>query len=321
MQCSNHFYFANLGQYLCNMKKAYIQLHIAIFLAGFTAVLGKLILLNEAWLVWYRILLTVAGFFLILKAEKSLVKLPLKELLKIAGVGAIIAVHWLTFYGSVKYGNISIALVCLSAMAFFTAFIEPLVFKRKIDWLEVLLGLMAIAGIYIIFDFHPQYKLGIIFGIIAALGSSIFPVFNKQFLMKGYTPKVLTFYELSGGLIFLTLALPFYLYQFPAAYWWPTATDWLWMLVLVMACTIIAFILQLNALKRVSPFTSTLSYNLEPLYGIIMGFVFFNEGKSFGKGFYIGVTMIMLTIVFHTIHVYYKIKKAKSGKGAINKQS
>lgn len=287
------------------MKKAFLQLHIAIFLAGFTAVLGKLILLNEAMLVWYRLLFSTIGFYFILKAQAQLKILPIKEMLKIAGVGAVIALHWLCFYGSVKYGNISIALVCLSAMAFFTAFIEPLFFRRKIDWFEVLLGILAIIGIYIIFDFHPQYKLGILFGILAALGSSIFPVFNKA-LLKNYSPKLLTFYELGGGFVFLSLILPVYLHFFPAAYYLPNATDWAWMAVLVIACTIVAFALQLNALRKISPFTSTLSYNLEPLYGIIMGFVFFNEGQHFNGKFYIGISIIMITILLHAANMFWK---------------
>lgn len=292
------------------MKKAFFQLHIAIFLAGFTAVLGKLIHLNEAMLVWYRILFSVIGFWVLLAIQGQFIRLPLKSVLKIGGVGAVIALHWLFFYASVKYGNISIALVCLSAMAFFTSFIEPLFFRRKIDWFEVLLGMLAIAGIYIIFDFHPRFKVGIIFGILAALGSSIFPVLNKA-LLKSYTPKVLTFYELSGGLVFLTLIIPFYLKWFPADYYLPTPTDWLWLIVLVIACTILAFVLQLNALQKISPFTSTLSYNLEPLYGIIMGFVFFNEGSYFNSKFYLGLSMIMLTLLLHMANMYWKIKKAK----------
>ena len=116
------------------------------------------------------------------------------------GVGVIVAIHWVTFYGSVKYANVSVALVCFSASGFFTAFFEPLFFKRSISLIEVALGLIAITGIYIIFDFHPQYKLGIIFGIVSAIGSSIFPIFNKKLLLT-FSPKILTLYELGGGLL------------------------------------------------------------------------------------------------------------------------
>src|SRR6187455_1700352 len=135
------------------MKKALIQLHIAVFLAGFTAILGKLITMNEGLLVWYRLLITVITLGAILFFRKLIIRIPGKDMLKIFGVGTIVAIHWVTFYGSVKYANVSVALVCFSATGFFTAFFEPLILRRRISLIEVLLGLMAIAGIYIIFDF------------------------------------------------------------------------------------------------------------------------------------------------------------------------
>ena len=146
------------------MKKSLIQLHVAVFLAGFTAILGKLISLNEGLLVWYRLLITVLTLGIILFFKKKLKPIAKNEALKILGVGSIVAIHWITFYGSVKYGNVSIAVVCIAGSGFFTAFFEPLILKRRIAMIEVFLGALAIAGIYIIFDFHPQYKLGIIFG-------------------------------------------------------------------------------------------------------------------------------------------------------------
>jgi drug/metabolite transporter (DMT)-like permease len=152
------------------MKKAFIQLHIAIFLAGFTAVLGKLIGLNEGLLVWYRLLLTVLVLGVWMGFSKALVKLPLKAILQTTAVGMIIVFHWVCFYGSIKYANASVALVCLSAAGFFTALLEPLLFRKSVVWGELLLGLLAVAGIYIIFDFHPQYKTGIIFGIFSSFG-------------------------------------------------------------------------------------------------------------------------------------------------------
>jgi drug/metabolite transporter (DMT)-like permease len=147
------------------MKKALVQLHVAVFLAGFTAILGKLIGLNEGLLVWYRLLLTVLTLGLILFLRKQLHRIAIRDALVIASVGMIVAIHWVAFYGSIKYANVSVALVCFSASGFFTAFFDPLIFQRRINLSEVLLGLLAIAGIYIIFDFHPQYKVGIIFGI------------------------------------------------------------------------------------------------------------------------------------------------------------
>ncbi|HEX2682915.1 MAG TPA: EamA family transporter [Ferruginibacter sp.] len=285
------------------MKKALIQLHIAVFLAGFTAILGVLIKLNEGLLVWFRLLITVATLALILIYRKQLQKIPGKDLLKIFGVGTIVAIHWVTFYASIKYANASVALVCFSATGFFTAFFEPLILNRRISILEVCLGLLAIAGIYIIFDFHPQYKMGVIFGIISAMGSALFPIFNKRLLLV-YSPRVLTFYELGGGLLALTVLVPFYLMQFPAAYYLPTTTDWLWLLVLAWLCTVLSFDLQLQALKKISAFTANLTYNLEPVYGIILAFIFLKENKDLHREFYLGVLLILLAVVVQMLLIY-----------------
>ncbi len=290
------------------MKKALLQLHIAVFLAGFTAILGKLITLNEGLLVWYRLLLTVVTLFIILYYKKKIFKITAKDAFKFLGVGAIVAIHWVAFYGSVKYANVSVALVCFSATGFFTSFLEPLILKHAINFIEVLLGLLAIAGIYIIFDFHPQYKLGIAFGIVAAVGSALFPIFNKQFLTR-FTPQTVTLYELGGGLIALSFLIPFYLHQFPAGYYLPTTSDWLWLLVLAWLCTVLSFDLQLNALKKISAFTANLTYNLEPVYGIIMAFILFNENKELTKPFYFGVCLILLAVVLQMCRVYFKSKK------------
>ncbi len=286
------------------MKKALLQLHIAVFLAGFTAILGKLIGLNEGILVWYRMLLTVLALTAILYFRKQLLKLSFSSAIMIFGVGVVIAVHWVTFYGSVKYGNVSIAVVCISASGFFTAFFDPLINRREISLVEVILGAVAIAGIYIIFDFHPQYKLGIIFGIISAVGSSLFPVFNKRLLAK-YDPETLTLYEMGGGLLSLTLLVPFYLQFFPAAYYLPTLYDWLWLLLLALVCTVLCFDLQLNSLKKLTPFTCNLAYNLEPVYGIILAFIFFRENKDLNSKFYLGVGLILLAVILQTIRVWY----------------
>jgi drug/metabolite transporter (DMT)-like permease len=290
------------------MKKALIQLHIAVFLAGFTAILGKLITLNEGLLVWYRLFITVVTLLVILIFKNKFQWIALKDALQIFGVGAIVAMHWVTFYGSVKYANVSVALVCFSATGFFTAILDPLISKKSFALIEVALGLLAIAGIYIIFDFHPQYKLGIAFGIISALGSAIFPIFNKQLIVR-FSPETLTLYELAGGLFTLTLLVPLYLLQFPAAYYLPTGIDWLWLLVMAWFCTVLSFQLQLNALKKVSAFTANLTYNLEPVYGIILAFLFFKEQRELNKWFYLGVGLILLAVLLQMYRVAIHKKK------------
>lgn len=284
------------------MKKALLQLHAAVFLAGFTAILGKLITLNEGLLVWFRLFITVLTLGAILVYKKQLMLIPFNDMLKIFGVGVIVALHWVTFYGSVKYANVSVALVCFSATGFFTALFEPVILKRKLSVVEILLGLLAILGIYIIFDFHPQYKLGIVFGLLSAVGSALFPIFNKKLLLT-YSPKILTLYELGGGLLVLTLIVPFYLIFFPAVYYAPTTTDWLWLLVLAWFCTVLSFDLQLNALKKISAFTANLTYNLEPVYGIIMAFIFFKENKNLHSQFYMGLLLIIFAVALQMMRI------------------
>lgn len=298
------------------MKKALLQLHIAVFLAGFTAILGKLITLNEGLLVWFRLLITVVTLGAILFLRKQLLKVAFKDVMKIFGVGVIVALHWVTFYGSVKYANVSVALVCFSATGFFTAFFEPLILKRRISFIEVGLGLLAITGIYIIFDFHPQYKMGIIFGIISATGSALFPIFNKKLLVR-FSPRILTLYELGGGLLALTFLVPLYLTQFPATYYIPTTTDWLWLFVLAWLCTVLSFDLQLNALKKVSAFTANLTYNLEPVYGIILAFIFFKENESLHREFYFGVLLILLAVVLQMLRIAKQQRSLKMVKTGI----
>jgi len=292
------------------MKKAFLQLHVAVFLAGFTAILGKLILLNEGLLVWYRMFLTVMVLGVWMYFSKQLQRINAKDRWKIAGVGFVIALHWVSFYGSVKYANVSVALVCFSATGFFTALLEPLILRKKMEWRELGLGLIAISGIYIIFDFHPQYKIGILFGILSSVGSAVFPILNKQLLLR-FTPKTLTLYELGGGWLLLTLVLPFYLQQFPATYYLPTASDLGWLLILAILCTALAFDLQLKALQKISAFTANLTYNLEPVYGIILAFVFLGENKSLHPGFYAGLILILMAIALQMILVVRSQKKLR----------
>ena len=304
-------YKINVLNYICAaiMKKSFIQLHIAVFLAGFTAVLGELIKLNEGLLVWYRMLFAAIILGIVMMVRKEFKPQPFKQILRMAGVGSIIAFHWVTFYGSVKYGNISVALVCLSSAGFFSALLEPLILRRRIIPAELLLGLMAIAGIYIIFDFHPQFKLGIIYGLLAAFGSALFPIFNKQLIEK-VNARELTFYEMAGGFVFLSVFLPLYLYYaHDVKYYIPTATDAGWLAVLVILCTVVCFDLQLKALEKISAFTCNLMYNLEPLYGIILAFIFFDEAKMFHGGFYAGVALILLAIVFQMVRISRQSKQ------------
>jgi drug/metabolite transporter (DMT)-like permease len=289
------------------MRKAFIQLHIAVLLAGFTAILGKLIVLNEGMLVWYRMLISAITLAIILYFRKELIRISVRNVIVLFGVGAVIAMHWLTFYGSIKYSNVSVSVTCLSAIGFFTSILEPLIMRRKIDIIEVLLGLLTIAGIYLIFNFYPQYKTGIIFGIISAMLACLFPIFNKK-LLKNFSSGTVTLYEMAGGTIALCFILPLYFRFFPANYFIPSSVDWFWLLILAWICTVFAFILSLNALKKISAFTVNLTYNFEPIYSIILAFLIFKENKFLGPGFYYGFGLILLAISLQMFRVWNEKK-------------
>jgi len=285
------------------MKKALISLHVSIFLAGFTAILGKLITLNEALLTWYRLLITVATMWLIYLFSRKRVGISKSDIWKIFGVGAIVALHWIAFYASIKYANVSVALVTFSSVGFFTAVLEPLFLKKKFRMIEVLFGLIAMAGILVIFHFDTEYKTGIIAGILAAILAAVFTIFNKP-LLKRNSAETVTRYELTGGFFFLTLILPGYLYLFPTNNIIPGFADLGWLLILAWFCTVLSFTLSLKALEKISAFTVNLSYNLEPVYGILLAFIIFKENKSLTTGFWAGLSLIAFSVVLQTVMVY-----------------
>jgi drug/metabolite transporter (DMT)-like permease len=282
------------------MKKAFLQLHIAVFLAGFTGILGRLITLNEGMIVWYRLLLTAATMWILFSLMKRIKKIPFIDILKITGVGFIAAMHWVTFYGSIKYANVSVALVCFSSIGFFTALFEPLILKKRINFTELLLGIITLAGIYIIFHFDTQYKTGFIIGIISAVLASLFPIFNREFLKRVNVETMLTWQQ-TGGLLTLSILLPFYLQKFPTDSFIPSLENFGWLLMLSWLCSVIAFQFSSNALKRLSAFTVNLTYNLEPVYGIILAFMVYKENQFLSKWFFVGFGIIAIALIIHII--------------------
>jgi drug/metabolite transporter (DMT)-like permease len=289
------------------MRVAFIKLHIAVLLAGFTAILGKLISLNEAALVWWRLLLATAALLLLFAVLKKTVRLQGKTAFQLLGIGALVGIHWLLFFGSVKYGNVSIALVCFSASGFFSALLEPLVTGKKWKLVELLLGLICMSGIYIIFHFDTQYKTGIILGVGAAALSAMFSILNKQMVNAKVDGLQMTFWEMAGAFITLSLVMPFYITMRGDAML-PIGLDWVWLLMLALVCTVWAFFLQLQALQYISAVTLNLTYNLEPVYGIILAFVVFGENKYLGNEFFIGLLLIAAAVAVQMV----RVKKGKA---------
>jgi drug/metabolite transporter (DMT)-like permease len=223
------------------------------------------------------------------------------------GVGFIAAMHWVTFYGSIKYANVSVALVCFSTIGFFTAIFEPLILRKRVNRTELFLGLLTLSGIYLIFHFDTHYKTGIIIGIISALLASLFPIFNREFLKRMNVETMLTWQQ-TGGFLTLSVLLPFYLQKFPAPAFIPGVADFLWLLCLSWICSVIAFRLSGYALKKLSAFTVNLTYNLEPVYGILLAFAVYRENEFLSKWFYIGFAIIAIALL---IHIFILIKEEK----------
>ncbi|HLA57657.1 MAG TPA: DMT family transporter [Puia sp.] len=294
------------------MKRAFLQLHIAVFLAGFTGVLGRLITLNEAVLVWYRMMIACCVLWVALLFQKRKPAASRKLFIQASSVGFILAMHWVAFYAGIKTSNVSTALVCLSAMGFFTAILEPIMLRRPFDVVEVLLGLLAIAGISIVFHFDPHYKLGIIISLFSALLASIFPILNRQILQK-MDAETATRYQLSGGFLFITLLMPVYLRYFQVERLLPSLSDWVWLLVLGILCTVVAYDLFMKALQKISAFTVNLSYNLEPIYGIAMAFIIYREDKEVSPGFYYGFCLIIAAVVLQTLRLRKTSVPEKAG--------
>ena len=289
------------------MKSALIKLHLAVFLWGFTGVLGRLISFNEGLLVWYRILFTVIILYCIFFFQKSFQPITKDLKIKLMKIGVIIALHWVFFYGSIKYANVSIALICLSSIAFFSAVIEPIIIKRRISLIEIILSLIGIVGIALIFHFDNKFRTGIILGILSALFSAIFSIYNKKNIVATNSKSIM-FYELLGGLIFLTICMPFYLYLFPSNQIIPSFSDVFWLIILSWFCTVIAMDFSLQALQKVSAFTLGLTVNLEPVYGIILAFFIFKEQNELGQSFYLGFSLIILSVALQMLRIAkYKI--------------
>ena len=290
------------------MKGALIRLHMAVFLWGFTGVLGRAINLNEGWLVWWRMFITTVSLWILFYFLKCIRKVSARNFLKIASIGTVLALHWLAFYGSIKYANVSIALTCLSTTGLISAVIEPMFFRRKIDVYELVLGVFALAGIAIIYKTNLNFSVGIYIGLVAALLTVIVSVMNKK-LISGFAHETITLYQLTGGFLGLSILLPVYDFLFPSVQKLPYHFDWLWLIILSWCCTIFTFILYINALKKVSAFTVNLTLTLEPVYGIVLAFAIYHENKALSQYFFIGFGLILAAVVLQMFRLIKEQRK------------
>ncbi len=280
------------------MRKAFYQLHGAVLLAGFTGILGRLITLNEVMIVFYRLLFTAVTMVIIFNWQGVVRPIISKIKFRIALSAVFAASHWITFYGAIKYANVSIALVCFALISFFTAILEPLLLRKKFDWVEVLLGLVTLLGVYIIFHFDSQYTFGIFLGVLSALLASLFPILNREILKETNVESLLVWQQ-SFGFVFVALLIPLY-YQFdPSIRILPTLADFGWLLVLSWFCSVWAFQLSGAALQKLSAFTVNLAFNLEPVYGILLAFLVYREDQLLNNWFYVGLGLILFALGLH----------------------
>ena len=284
--------------------KSYLHLHFIVFIWGFTAILGALISLDALPLVWFRMLFAVGFIAAYIGYKKMPLKISTKTLLQFMFAGFIIALHWFTFFKAIKVSNISVTLACLSTGAFFTSLLEPILYGKKVVWYEVFLGLLVVFGLYIIFNVEGNYFYGKLIALSSAFLSALFAVINSKFV-KEYDPVVISFYELSGGVVFFTFLLLF-TQSFSSNFFVLSAKDLMYLLILSSVCTAYAFIASTSIMKFLSPYTVMLTINLEPIYGIILALLIFKDKEHMSFEFYIGAFIILLTVLLNAVIKSYR---------------
>jgi drug/metabolite transporter (DMT)-like permease len=289
-------------------NNAYVQLHFSILIFGFTVILGKVINLSEFWLVWYRLGLASLAYLFFIKPHQF--KISKQDALKLAGGGLLLTLHWITFFGSIKYANASIGAVCLSTSMIFAALLEPFFYRKRLKWYQIALGMVVVTGIYLIHRFHEVYTLGLIIGLTSAFLSAIWSIVNKK-IVEGFNNTVVNFYELGFGWLILTVLSPFVI-SFEGAFPLPSLSDWVYLLILSLICTNFAYNLSINSLRSIPTFNYVLAFNMETIYGIILATLLFGENTHTDTGTIIGVMMVLVSVfAYPFLHRYIEMREAK----------
>ena len=296
-------------------KRAYIELHIAVFLFGFTAILGNLIQMNALLLVWWRVGITSVSLLFLLRGRLAIAALSREDIIRIVGIGLLVTIHWLAFYGAIKVSNASIALVSLATNAFFTAILEPLITRQRFKWAELGLGLLILPGmVLVVGGLNASQYAGIALGLLAALLQALFGTLNKVEVGRKISPFALTFIQLGSSWLFLSLLiLPArqLLPSFSFSLFPPRAIDWVYLLILALGCTTLGYVLSLRALRHISAFASSLTINLEPVYGIVLAWLLLGEDRELNLPFYAGSAVIVLAVLLYPL-----VQKWASRKGS-----
>jgi drug/metabolite transporter (DMT)-like permease len=281
---------------------SYLHFHLIVFIWGFTAVLGALISIDSVPLVFFRMGLASIFIYAYIKIKGIDLSVSTKTFWGFAIAGIIIALHWLTFFGAIKVANVSVTLACMSTGAFFTALLEPLFYKRKFIWYELLFGLIVVAALYMIFEVQPEYQLGIGLALISAFLSAIFTLINGRFVHK-HNPTKISFYELLIGTVFILGYLAFAKADsfFSKEFFSLSTTDWIYIGILASICTAYAFIASVKVMQHLSPYTIMLTINLEPVYGILLAFLVLGDSEKMQPTFYYGALIILAVVLANGI--------------------
>lgn len=280
-------------------KKGFLLLHLSVFIAGFTGVLGRLIQLDSAVLVWHRMAWAIILMALFLGIRKELNRYKLKDVMQMGGVGVLLCLHWVFFYASIKASNVSIGVVCFSLVGFFTALFEPIINKHRFSPREFLFSILTVCGVYLIFQFDTRYRLGIALGIVSSALYALFAIAN-QHVGKKYEAKNMLLWEMIGGLVVLSAVFPAYNALNPVGKLMPTGLDYPYMAFMVVVCTIGLCMLQIIVLQKIDAFTVNLTYNLEPVYSIILAMIIFNEYQELNFSFILGIALIIISVGLQT---------------------
>jgi drug/metabolite transporter (DMT)-like permease len=274
----------------------YLKLHFIVFLWGFSAILGKLVSIPAMEMIFFRGILAAAGIGIVITATKGTFRVSRMDLIRLLLIGGIVALHWVAFFGSARVSNVSVSLVGFATNSLWAAMLEPWFNNNKVKKFELLLGLVVLVGLYVIFSFNFEYHLGLAIGILAGFTSALFSVFNARMVRRvpSYT---ITFYEMTGIVLTLGAILPVYaLVSGTELRLEPSLQDWIWIALLAGVCSVYAYSVAVELMKKVSVFLIQLTLNLEPLYGIVMAVIIFKQEEKMGWNFYLGTVIILAAV-------------------------
>ena len=283
-----------------NLSRPYFEIHFAVLLAGLTGVLGEVISLSALPLVWWRVLFSALSFLPLFFWVKGRGTTDRGTALRLMGVGCLVALHWVTFYGSIKLANASIALVCLSMSSLMTASLDALFSRRRPDWLDIGAGALVIPGMLLIAGVvRTEYYAGLAVGTFSAFLVALFSVLRKRYVERARSVDI-AFYEMSGATLFLTITYPLLsMVDMGESRFWPQGNDVIYLAILVLACTTLAMLLSVRALRQLSAFSCNLAYGLEPIYGVALAALLLKQYEDLHPGFYLGAILIALAVGAH----------------------